>query len=215
MNPFSSISEMIEAHERMFGEAGLICAELVCQHVNLFDEPLDPLKIRIVLAPVEIGPYNKHLGYTNGIPKENAATAFRFILGNRYISDFDDHGVFMLHEKQQDTWKIGAEDFLVHELTHHRQDILLARHGWPQSKSRGVHRDAGWYSAISEAAPRYLGVAFPEFIWPKQKSVRVNGAVTKFEDPGRITEVEATHWPHSFRPLIAAQDKRLESVCKK
>jgi hypothetical protein len=196
----------------MFGEAGRICAELVCQHVKLFDEPLNPLKIRIVLAPIEIGPYNRHYGYTNGIPKENAATAFRFILGNRHISSFDDHGAFVLHAKK-DSWRVGVEDFLVHELTHHRQDILLARHGWPQSRSRGVHRDAGWYSAISEAAPRYLGVAFPESLWPKQKSVRVKGQVTKVDEPWRMTEVEATHWPDSFRPLIAAQDKRLEPVC--
>jgi hypothetical protein len=86
-------------------------------------------------------------------------------------------------------------DFLVHEMTHQRQRMLFSGPG-----KRGVHRDVGWYGAIAEAAPRYLGVSFPEAMWPMQKP-----------KPGRMTEVEACHWPHSFRPLIADRDPRLKS----
>jgi hypothetical protein len=49
---------------------------------------------------------------------------------------------------------IGSEDFIVHELTHARQRQLLREHG-------------GWYTAISEAAPNYLGVEVPPSLWPK------------------------------------------------
>jgi len=190
---------MIETHELMFGEAGRICAELVCRHVKLFDEPLGALNIRIVLAPVEIGPYNRHYGYIH-------SSSFHFILGNRHICTFDKEGGLVL---RKDGWLVGAEDFIVHELTHYRQDILLARHGWPQNRDRGVHRDRGWYAAIAEAAPRYFGVAFPETTWPKLKSVRKGGKITKVAEAGRLTEVEVTHWPGSFRTLIANEDKRL------
>jgi hypothetical protein len=68
---------------------------------------------------------------------------------------------------------------------------------------RGDHRDPTWWRAISEAAPHYLGVGFPESVWPKQRPT-----------PGRLTEVEACHWPHSFRELIAARDPRLQHVPK-
>jgi hypothetical protein len=51
----------------MFGAAGRTCAELVLHWAPiLFAAPLDPLAIRVVLAPVEIGPYNKHRGYHHG-----------------------------------------------------------------------------------------------------------------------------------------------------
>jgi hypothetical protein len=189
MKPFSSQAEMIETHERMFGEAGRICAELICRHVALFNEPLDPLGIRVVLAPVEIGPYNKHHGYTNG---------FNFILVNRHLCRHS-NGAFYLAEQ--------IEDILVHELTHLRQTIVLGGH--VPGGSRGTHRDSGWYGAIAEAAPRYLGVAFPPAKWPKLKSVRAGSRVRKTEEPDRITEVEATHWPYMFRELIAAGDERL------
>jgi hypothetical protein len=189
---------MIQTHEAMFGEAGRTCAELVCRHVKLFDEPLESLNIRIVLVPVEIGPYNRHYGYIH-------SSSFHFIVGNRHICDFGENGV-VLHNGG---WLVGAEDFIVHELTHYRQHMLLARTGARQS--RGVHRDSGWYGAIKEAAPRYLGVQFPESIWPKLKSVRKGGKITKVAEPGRLTEVEVTHLPHSFRALITAGDKRLRA----
>jgi hypothetical protein len=44
-------------------------------------------------------------------------------------------------------------------------------------------------------------VEFPATAWPKQRGG---------ED--RLTEVEVTHWPTSFRPLIAAGDQRLPQV---
>jgi hypothetical protein len=179
MNPFCSISEMVQTHETMWGEAGGSCAQAVLRYATLFDEPLNPLCIRVALAPIELGPYNRHYGYTNVVPREEV-DVFRLILGNRHICKFASDGSIELRDRE------SAEDFIVHELTHHRQDVLLAR------QSRGVHRDAGWYGAISEAASRYLGVAFPESVWPKQKSVRAKGTVRKVNEPGRLTEVEAS-----------------------
>jgi hypothetical protein len=199
MRPFSSSEEMIAVHETMFGDAGRFCAETVLRYApSLFAEPLDPLRIRVVLAPVEIGPYNKHAGYTIHGGNE----VYHFILGNRHICDYARDGSFRLPDLGR------AQDFIIHELTHHRQDSLLARYRWPQN--RGVHRDKGWYTAIAEAAPRYLGVAFPASVWPKLKSQRQNGSVIKLADPDRLTEPEVTHWPHSFRALIAVRDIRLQ-----
>jgi hypothetical protein len=200
VKPFSCDPEMIDTHERMFGEAGRVCAEIICKHAGvLFDEPLDPYKIRMVLAPVELGPYNRHYGYTY-----ESADAFHLILGNRHICRLDKDGVMTLMES-----KIHVEDFIVHEMTHHRQVRLIGNNGWKISDARACHRDKGWYTAISEAAPRYLGVEFPEAIWPKMISKRIGKRVRKVEDPTRISEVEACHWPDSFRKLKKAGDKRL------
>ena len=67
MKPFRSAEEMLDAHEAMFGEAGRQCAEVVIRWAEtLFAVPLDALNIRIVLAPVELGPYNRHAGYHYG-----------------------------------------------------------------------------------------------------------------------------------------------------
>ena len=64
MKPFRSSEEMLDAHELMFGEAGRQCAEVVLKWAGtLFAVPLNTLNIRVVLAPVEIGPYNRHTGY--------------------------------------------------------------------------------------------------------------------------------------------------------
>jgi hypothetical protein len=46
---------------------------------TLFAAPLDALNIRVVLAPVELGPYNRHAGYHYGVDQG------AFILGNRHI----------------------------------------------------------------------------------------------------------------------------------
>jgi hypothetical protein len=35
---------------------------------TLFAVPLDVLNIRVVLAPIELGPYNRHAGYHYGPP---------------------------------------------------------------------------------------------------------------------------------------------------
>jgi hypothetical protein len=67
MKPFRSAEEMLDAHELMFGEAGRRCAEIVLKWAaTLFAVPLETLNIRVVLAPVELGPYNRHTGYHYG-----------------------------------------------------------------------------------------------------------------------------------------------------
>ena len=80
-----------------------------------------------------------------------------------------------------------------------RQAQLEAQHGW--TRKRGDHRDTGWYAAIAEACPNYLGVEFPRSSWPTGPRPK------KGTNP--LTEVEATHWPRSFRDLAAADDPRL------
>jgi hypothetical protein len=192
MKPFRSRDEMLDAHELMFGDAGRQCAEIVLRWATtLFAVPLDVLNIRVVLAPIELGPYNRHAGYHYG-PEGKGA----FILGNRHVVHLN-HGTLAL---VQDQWLSG--DFIVHELTHQRQAQLLREHGSEQGWKRrrgGAHRDRGWYAAISEACPRYLGVEFPPSSWPTGPRTR----------RGTLTEVLATHWPGSFRALIAAGDPRL------
>jgi hypothetical protein len=81
MKPFRSRKEMLIAHEQMFGEAGRTAASLVLRRASkLFLVPLEALNIRVVLAPVELGPYNRHTGYCAGGEGEAA-----FILGNRHM----------------------------------------------------------------------------------------------------------------------------------
>jgi hypothetical protein len=47
----------------VFGEAGRHCAEIAVRWVEtLIAQPLEALNIRVVLAPVELGPYNRHAG---------------------------------------------------------------------------------------------------------------------------------------------------------
>src|SRR5690242_15515624 len=83
MKPFGSAEEMLNAHELMFGSAGRIAAELVLKWSRcLFAVPIDPLTVRVVLAPVELGPYNKHMGYHSGDEQSS------FILGNRHQCAF-------------------------------------------------------------------------------------------------------------------------------
>lgn len=54
----------------------------------------------------------------------------------------------------------------------------------------------------AEAAPKYLGVTFPQTSWP-------TGARTR---RGTMTEVNMTHWPESLRRLAEAGDERLPAV---
>ena len=62
MTPFRSPEEMLDTRERMFGEAGRQCAEIVLRWAGtLFAQPLDALNIRVVPPPVELGP-------TTGMP---------------------------------------------------------------------------------------------------------------------------------------------------
>jgi hypothetical protein len=199
MKPFRSPEVMLEAHELMFGDAGRQCAEVVLRWATtLFAAPLDTLNIRVVLAPVELGPYNRHVGYA--YDGEQGA----FILGNRHVVRLR-RGTLELTERSQDLL-IGFEDFIVHELTHVRQAQLLREHrgekGWEQK--RGSHRDLGWYTAIAEACPRYLGIECPRSSWPTGPRTR----------QGTLTEVEMTHWPRSLRWLAMESDPRLRKVAK-
>jgi hypothetical protein len=78
--------------------------------------------------------------------------------------------------------------------------------------SRGVHRDRAWYTAIAEACPNYLGAEFPHSSWPTGRSSWPTGPRTR---KGTLTEVEATHWPESFRDLIVGKDPRLPKAVLK
>jgi hypothetical protein len=198
MKPFRSREEMLDAHELMFGNAGRQCAEIVLYWATtLFAVPLDVLNIRVVLAPVELGPYNRHAGYQYRHDGEGV-----FILGNRHIVRLN-HGTLTL--VQPGDWL--SDDFIVHELTHARQAQLLREHSadkdWKRKRG-GFHRDRGWYAAIAEACPKYLGVEFPQSSWPTGPRTR----------QGTLTEVEATHWPETFRALMQAGDPRLPKTPK-
>jgi hypothetical protein len=194
MIAFRSPEEMLAAHEQMFGAAGRQAADIVLRWApKLFAVPLEALNIRIVLAPIELGPYNRHTGYCAG--GEGEAT---FILGNRHMVKLKNHTLVLVQSFERMT------DFIVHELTHYRQHQLATEHAddpaW-RSKRGGTHRNRAWYAAIAEAAPNYLGVEFPESSWPTGPRPRKGGH--------QLSEVEATHWPRSFRDLMAMNDKRL------
>jgi hypothetical protein len=196
MIPFKSSEHMLDSHEAMFGPSGRFAAETVLEWApRLFAVPIDPLNVRVVLAPVEMGAYNKHTGYHAGGDDHS------FILGNRHHCYFCSHGEIHIPDAER------FDDFIIHELTHRRQAALLAEHtgerGWIKHPGRGDHRDKGWYHAISEAAPNYLGAELPEDIWPKRNNENT------------LTEVEMTHWPGSIRDLIKAKDKRLPKPTKK
>jgi hypothetical protein len=198
VKPFRSPTEMLNAHELMFGEAGRQCGEVVLKWAaTLFAVPLETLNIRVVLAPVELGPYNRHAGYHYG--REGKGT---FILGNRHIVEL---GAGALALKAPADNVVGSfEDFIVHELTHARQTQLLRDNGWKMT--RGAHRDLGWYTAIAEAAPHYLGVTVPQSSWPTGPRPR--------KGDNTLTEVDMTHWPASLRTLALADDPRLPKIVK-
>ena len=80
-----------------------------------------------------------------------------------------------------------------------RQQQLLKQHGYRVNQSRGAHRDQGWYTAIAEACPNYLGYELPRTSWP-------TGPRTK---AGTLTEVDMTHWPMAIRTLAQDGDVRL------
>jgi hypothetical protein len=127
MKPFRSRDEMLDAHELMFGDAGRQCTEIVLRWAStLFAVPLDVLNIRVVLAPVELGPYNRHAGYHYG-PEGKGA----FILGNRHVVCLNQGTLTLV----QDQWL--SDDFVVHELTHQRQTQLLHAHGSGSSRPMG------------------------------------------------------------------------------
>jgi hypothetical protein len=198
MKPFRSPDEMLDAHELMFGGAGRQCTEVVLKWATtLFAVPLEALNIRVVLAPVELGPYNRHAGYCYGGEGKGA-----FILGNRHVVGLKG-GTLVLKQSAVSTVG-GFEDFIVHELTHVRQEQLLHEHGWEMK--RGAHRDLAWYTAIAEACPRYLGVECPRSSWPTGPRPR-KGSNT-------LTEVEMTHWPTLLRLLAMEDDPRLPKVAK-
>ena len=90
-------------------------------------------------------------------------------------------------------------DVIVHELTHTRQQQLFQANDWSFRRGNGTHRDLGWYTAVAEACPNYLGVPLPQSVWPTGRRTR----------PGTLTEVEMTHWPASIRELAQRYDPRL------
>jgi hypothetical protein len=190
MQPFQSAAHMLAAQEAMFGPAGAYAVETVLRWApRLFAVPLDPLNIRVILAPIEMGAYNQHTGYHVGSDHHS------YIVGNRHHCRFCSHGEIHIDDVQ------AFDDFIIHELTHRRQAMLLRENagtrGWIQHPGRGSHRDKGWYQAISEAAPNYLGIEIPEHVWPKRGSETT------------LTEPEMTHWPESLRALVKARDPRL------
>lgn len=196
MKPFQTPDEMLEAHELMFGQAGRQCAEVVLRWASvLFAVPLETLNIRVVLAPIELGPYNRHSGYAY----DGAQGAF--ILGNRHIVALRGGTLVFQPRQQADGTLAGYEDFIVHELTHARQVQLQREHegekGW--TSTRGAHRDLAWYTAVSEACPKFLGFELPQSLWPKGPRTPKH----------TLTEVEMTHWPESIRCLALAEDDRL------
>jgi hypothetical protein len=124
-----------------------------------------------------------------------------FILGNRHIVKLQG-GTLVLNDRAQHLMA-SVTEFIVHELTHMRQAQLLAENPeWEQT--RGVHRDLGWYTAVAEACPRYLGVECPQSSWPTGPRMR-KGANT-------LTEVDMTHWPGSLRELTHTGDPRLPKI---
>jgi hypothetical protein len=185
---------MLAVHRGLYGLAGETVAGIVLKWAPvLFAVPLDPLAFRVDLAPIELGPYNKHCGYSN--------TEAGFILVNRKLCHFDP-------QHPQQIWlSPEVEDHIVHELTHTRQKMLLGTHHI--GGSRGKHRDLGWYQAVSEACPKYLGFEFPRPSWPRSKSVRHGKSVGHQPVAGTLDEVTVCHWPEAMRPL--AGDPRLPS----
>jgi hypothetical protein len=205
MKPFRTPDEMLRTHELMFGEAGRQCAETVLRWASvLFAVPLEALNIRVVLAPIELGPYNRHTGYAYD------AAEGAFILGNRHVVHLSKGTLILNPRARADGGLAGYEDFIVHELTHARQAQLQRDHngekGW--TSTRGAHRDLAWYTAVSEACPKYLGFELPASLWPR-------GPRTP---KSTLTEVEMTHWPDTIRLLALSRDERLpktahELVC--
>jgi hypothetical protein len=83
MKPFKSPKQMLEAHDAMFGPAGKQAAEIVLDLApRLFAVPLDPLKVRVVFAPFEMGGYDTHAGYNMSHGEQT------FLLGNRHQCRF-------------------------------------------------------------------------------------------------------------------------------
>jgi hypothetical protein len=205
MKPFNDDQHMIDVHEAMFGEPGRFCAEIVLKWARtLFAVELAPLLVRVLLAPIEMGPYNRHVGYCSS----DEAGTYATILMNRHCVKLTRDGMRLFKPQ-------AVEDIVIHELTHLRQKrIVYTGH---ISQCRGSHRDKGWYQAVSEACPKYLGAQLPETSWPRMKSVRVKepgrrSRVIKIPYDGTLSEPQLTHWPESLRELIQAGDPRLPAV---
>src|SRR5215472_4041243 len=88
IRPFQSADEMIAHHVQMYGDIGQMTAEAVLRWAPLWPG-LDALHFRILLSPVELGPYNKHIGYTVTRRPQHAP---RYILGNRHICRWQEDG---------------------------------------------------------------------------------------------------------------------------
>ena len=197
MKPFSDDQHMLDIHEAMGDASGRLCALTVLRWApTLFAVPIDPLKVRVLLAPGEMGPYNRHRAWCYA----NASGTEATILINRHLCHLS-HGGVVLGQQQV------VEDVLIHELTHMRQHQLLLT-GIKRNASRGDHRDKAWYQAVSEACPRYLGHDLPRSAWPSSQRA---GALRRLRS-GALSEVDMTHWPYSLRALVQAGDPRLPLV---
>src|SRR5215831_1109509 len=195
MKPFRSPEEMLDAHEQMFGEAGKQCADVVLRWAgSLFDVPLDALNIRIVLAPVELGPYGRHAGYLYR-PEEGL-----FILGNRNIVEFDGVSLILKESARRADRHIGItsgnQDFIVHELTHARQAQLASTAG--RANAANIATKAGTQPSLKPVRAILASNCHPS-IWPQGPRKK----------EGRLTEVEMTHWPMYIRQLAKDKDPRL------
>jgi hypothetical protein len=207
MKRFKSAKAMLEAHEAMFGEPGRIFAELVIKHANtLFKVPLDALNVRVVLAPIELGPYGKHSGYCAECDTGG------FILANRNHCIITRDGIALHNEGVHGDIYKRAEDFIVHELTHQRQRMLLRENKWKVNRSRGAHRDLGWFWAVAEGAKNYLGIEIKPEHFPIKKSVRMDGKVVKVHRPGAMTEPQMCHWPAGVREWWLMREMEKEAA---
>ena len=133
MKSFASPSQMLDAHEAMFGDAGRRAAEIVLDLApRLFAVPLDPLSVRVVLAPFQLSGYNRASGYCLPVGDQH------LILGNH-------HKCAGCSDKIALTKNFA--DFICHELTHIRQDQLLREHagdwGWSQRAATSTAIKAG------------------------------------------------------------------------
>jgi hypothetical protein len=154
----------------------------------------------VILAPVEMGPYNRHAGWYG--PRQLGQPGPILVNRHHVAVNVDDWFAVTSPDSLRDT--------LVHELTHaYQHEVVMVRDGGDKTldPTRGPHRCRSWYEAVATAAPAVLGVEIPAECWPLKKSARRNGKVVKIIPEGTVSEVEMTHWPGSIR--CALQDGTL------
>jgi hypothetical protein len=160
MQPFKSADQMLDAHEAMFGAAGKQAAEIVLEWApQLFAEPLNPLSVRVVLAPVELDRLTATPAVTpRSAPELRSRQPPSVPFLRRQVVLNEPQGFGTLSST---SWRTAAR-------LHCCASTRVNRAGLNTSAS--AHRDKGWYSAIAEAAPNYLGVEVPADVWPKRNN---------------------------------------------